>query len=194
MPRVPNIQGPGKTGKGPEFEILFPAVKKPGILVLSRENELVTGKFDFTSFVSQIKFLWLKYKCCFFVYFHEIHKRSEFPPGSSGHVRSPFPISQSKGQNWQMGTRHYFAHAHRGNRGNPTHMETLKLDKFCKMHLPLLVSDINQYYNWLSHGLNLWYVKLQYKTDRWRWNKVPCYCPGNNRKMTTGPTIHLYPG
>ena len=30
--------GTGKTGKGPEFEILFPAVKKPGILVLSRGN------------------------------------------------------------------------------------------------------------------------------------------------------------
>ena len=49
--------GPPKTGKGPEFEILFPAVKKPGISVLSRENKLVTGKIEFRSFVPQLKVL-----------------------------------------------------------------------------------------------------------------------------------------
>ena len=118
--------------------------------------------------------------------------------GSSGHNGSPFPISQSRGQNWQTGTRHYSAHAHRAETQQPqksTNMETLKPDKFCKRHLPTLVSDNNQYHNWLSHGRNLWYVKLQYKTDRWRWNKVPCYHPSNSRKTTTiGTTIHSYPG
>ena len=105
--------GPRKTGKCPEFEILFPAMKKPRISVLSRENSLVTGKFDFTRSVSHIKFLWLKWKFLLVVHFNENHKLSEFPPGSSGDKGSPFPLSQSKGQNWQMGTRHYFANAHR---------------------------------------------------------------------------------
>ena len=105
--------------------------------------------------------------------------------GSSGHNRSPFPISQSKGQNWQTGTRHYFPHAHRAETRQPqnsTNMETLKLDKFFKRYLPTLVSDDNQYHNWLSHGPNLWHMKLQYKTDRWRWNEVPCYRPSNSRR------------
>ena len=123
---------------------------------------------EFWSWVSQIKLWQLKHNSLFVALFSWIHKLSEFPPRSSWHNGSPFPIGQSKGQNWQTGTRHYFAHAHRVETRqpqNPTSMETLK---FCKIHLLTLVSDDNQYHNWLSHR-NLWYVKLQYKTDRWRW-------------------------
>ena len=133
--------------------------------------------------------------CCFYSRNSQICRVST---GNSGHNGSPFPISQSEGQNWQTGTRHYFAHAHRAETRQPqnsTNMETLKPDTFCKRHLPTLLSDNNQHQNWLSHGRNLWYVKLQYKTDRWRWKKVPCYRPRNSRKTTTiGTTLHSYPG
>ena len=96
------------------------------------------------------------------------------------------PVSYQLKQRPELtdGTRHYFAHVHGAEMRqpqNPTNMETLKLDKFYKMHLPTLVSDNNQYHNCLSHWHNLWYVKLQYKTDSWRWNKVPCYRPSNEK-------------
>ena len=57
-----NSHGPGKTGKGPEFVHFVPGREIARNFGLESWKLNCDREIDFMSFVSQIKFLWLKHK------------------------------------------------------------------------------------------------------------------------------------